>query len=581
MTKKISHQHAITLLRELIKDKHGLIFISLILSIIVTVASIAVPFMAGKAIDIITSDGFGQILVQMSITAGLITISGAVSAYLSSYLNNVIAQRSSEQLRKMLIEKIQKIPFNSLDKISRGDLVSRMTNDIELVGDGLLQLLDELFYGVCTVIATMSFMLYINVYVALAIILLTPISILTTSKITKKTQKFFRKQQKDLGLLSGLSDEMISHQKLILAYNYQSTSMDRFEAINNEYRSSSMRSNFYSSINNPITRFINNIAYLAAGILGVVLKLSAGSIGSFLVYALRFARPFNEIGNLMPELQRASASASRIVEILSMNSIEETASQEIVTESVKGVIEFRDVSFSYDPSRPLIQNFNLSVKPGQRIAIVGKTGSGKTTLVNLLMRFYDINSGQILIDGYDISNITIDSLRNCFGMVLQDSWTFDATISENIAYSKKEASEHEIISASKAAYCHEFVMVTENMYDTILNESGGSLSDGQKQLICIARVMLKDAPILILDEATSNIDTHTEKLVQETFDLMTVGKTGFIIAHRLSTIRNADLILVLENGEIVEQGTHDQLLLNKGQYFDLYNSQFSVLERLK
>jgi ABC-type multidrug transport system fused ATPase/permease subunit len=479
------------------------------------------------------------------------------------------------------MEKLQKTSIAYLDGVSRGDLLSRMTNDIDSITEGITQGMTQLVSCVVTVIVTMGFMVTLNPIVAASIITLTPLSIITTARIAKKCQGVFKKQQRDLGLVSGLSEEMISAQKLVIAYNYTDKSVSQFSELNESFRKSSMSAGFYSSLSNPITRFINNIAYLVAGVLGVVLRLSVGTIGGFLVYASRFARPFNDVGNILPQLQSSAASVSRILDILAAPEEQDPSKATIDPTAISPQIVFDDASFSYNKNKPFISGLNLTLKPGQKAAVVGRTGSGKTTLVNLLLRFYDIDSGNITIGEYNIFDISADSLRHCFGMVLQDTWIMNETVAYNIAYARPDATQEEIVAAAKAARCHEFIIQTEKGYDTILGGSNDELSEGQRQLICIARVMLENAPMLILDEATSSIDTRTERMIGEAFDEITKNKTSIIIAHRLSTIRNADVIIVLDNGKIVEYGSHHELLRINGLYHTLYNAQFAHQSQLK
>ncbi|MDR0696620.1 MAG: ABC transporter ATP-binding protein/permease [Christensenellaceae bacterium] len=548
---------------------------SLLLSTIETIASIAFPFLIGSTIDTFTSNGITDAFYSNIALMLFATVITATSGYLSGYLNNVVGQLVVKQIRNELMTKLQKLSVPYTDSISRGDLLSRMTNDVELIGDGVTQGMNQFFSCIVTVITTMGFMFFLNSYVALSIVVLTPFSILTTASIVRKCRVTFKRQQQNLGSLSGLTDELISEQKLIVAYNYAEIANDRFEKSNEMFRESSMSANFFSSLSNPVTRFINNIAYLTAGIIGVYLRLSVGTIGGFLIYAARFARPFNDIGNVLPQLQAATAATTRVFEILSAPVEIDNSTEILDPTKISCKIVFKDVRFSYTKDVPFINNLNLVVNPGKKIAVVGRTGSGKTTLVNLLLRFYEIDAGQILVGDIDIRSVSIDSLRRCFGMVLQDTWLMNESIRYNIAYSRPTATLDEVITAAKAAQCHDFIMQTDNGYDTILGKNYDDLSEGQRQLICIARVMLENAPMLILDEATSSIDTRTEKLIDDAFDNMTKNKTAIIIAHRLSTIQNADYILVLDKGSIAEVGTHLELLMNNGIYSKLYQAQFA------
>jgi ATP-binding cassette subfamily B protein len=562
------------LIRVTLVKEAGLTVSSIVLNLIEALCTISVPYMVGAIIDEISLNGVSTQMFTLTAFMAATVAMAAATAYFSTYINYVFCQRIMLNLRTGLIEKLQRLPLKTIDGYSGGDFISRVNNDVEAVGDGILQGLNQLFSGVITIGAIIGFMVYINWAVALLIVALTPLSIMVAAFITKRTQKFFRRQQADLGAVSGVAEELVTAEKTVAAYNYGKTAETRFSVLAEKFRETSMYAGFYSAISNPATRLVNNIVYVAAGALGIYLKLSVGEISSFLMYANRFARPFNDITNVISQLQGALAAAGRVFEVLDASEETPDGALSLDASTVKGGVAFDGVDFSYDKSRPLIQDFNLKVAPGKKVAIVGKTGSGKTTLVNLLMRFYDVDDGAITVEGTDVRDVTRRSLRECFGMVLQDTWLFGGTVKENIAYSKPDASDEEIVEAAKAAHCHDFIMHTENGYDTVLEMSGKNLSEGQKQLICLARVMLKNAPMLILDEATSNIDTRTEILIQEAFDRLSADKTGFIIAHRLSTVRNADIILVLENGNIAEQGNHDELIAKRGIYYDLYNSQF-------
>ncbi len=550
-------------------------------ALISVILSLLVPVFVGWAVDCLL--GPGQVdyaaLVRIILYTGLAAAGSAVFQWLMAYCNNVITYRTVKDLRIQLFDKLSAVPLKYIDQKSHGDLISRVVNDIDQVSDGLLQGFTQLFTGVVTILGTLIFMLAANVWVALLVVVLTPLSLFVASFIAKNSYKHFRGQTTIQGELSGLAEEMISNQKLVKSFRYEQRAEERFEEINQRLYTQGQKAQFFSSLSNPCTRFVNAVVYAAVGIAGAAFaingRMTVGTISMFLSYANQYTKPFNEVTGIITQLQTAFASAQRVFAVLDEPSEIPDAPEALVKESCGGQVEMRDVSFSYDPERPLIENLNLTAMPGSRIAIVGPTGCGKTTLINLLMRFYDVKGGSIRMDGVDIREITRGSMRAQYGMVLQESWLFSGTVRENIAYAKPNATLEEVEAAAKAAHAHSFIKRLPDGYDTIIAEDGGNLSQGQKQLLCIARVMLAAPPMLILDEATSNIDTRTEILVQRAFQKMMEGRTSFVVAHRLSTIKESDVILVMDKGHIVEQGSHEALLQKGGFYARLYNSQFA------
>ena len=499
-----------------------------------------------------------------------------------SYCTNVITYRTVKDLRIQLFNKLSAVPLKFIDQTAHGNIINRVVNDIDQVSDGLLQGFTQLFTGVVTIVGTLLFMLFADPLITLVVVVLTPLSLFVASFIAKNSYKHFRNQTVTQGELTGYIEEMIGNQKLVKGFGYEERAEKKFGTINEKLYGQGQKAQFYSSLSNPCTRFVNAIVYAAVGIIGAISaiygRLTVGQISMFLSYANQYTKPFNEITGIVTQLQSAFASAQRVFAVLDEVPEIPDDPQALRKTSCEGRVELSDVSFSYDPERPLIENLNLLAHPGNRIAIVGPTGCGKTTLINLLMRFYDVNEGAISVDGTDIRNITRNSLRGSYGMVLQESWLFSGTVRDNIAYGKPDATDEEVKAAAKAAHAHGFIRRLPNGYDTIIAEDGGNLSQGQRQLLCIARVMLVDPPMLILDEATSNIDTRTELYVQEAFQKMMEGRTSFIVAHRLSTIKNADTILVMDKGHIIEQGNHQELLHKRGFYYRLYNSQFAASE---
>lgn len=584
-TKKSDYSSIVKLLK-FAKPYLPLIIIALIFSLIQIAATLLVPVVIGRTIDYIVGENnvdFGVIFKNAGILGGLIAVV-FLFQYLGSVAINKASFRTIRDLRRAAFDKLNNVPLSFIDGNSHGDLMSRVGSDIDQISDGLIQGFSQLFSGVVTILGTLAFMLYYNWAIALVVVILTPMSLFVAYFIAKGCHDMFAMQAKKRGELSGLVTEMLSNQKIVKLFGYETRAESRFDVINKDIKIYGQNAAFYSAMVNPSTRFVNNVVYVAVCMLGAYLVIrgngilgsgvfTVGGLSCVLSYANQYAKPFNEITGVVTELQTATAAANRVFELL------ETPSQPSDEglpdlENAEGNIEIDDIYFSYVKSRPLIEGFSLSVKSGQRIAIVGPTGCGKTTLINLLMRFYEPDSGTIKVENRNVTDFTRRSLRLNFGMVLQDTWLKKGTVRENIAYGKPDASDEEIIAAAKAAHIHNFIMRLENGYDTVLDDDGGNISQGQKQLLCIARVMLTHPPMLILDEATSSIDTRTELKIQQAFDKLMQNKTSFIVAHRLSTIKNADLILVMNNGNVIEKGTHKELIEKHGFYEKLYNSQF-------
>lgn len=556
----------------------------LILSLIFSVVSVALtlyaPILTGDAIDYIIKEGqvdFDAIL-QILIQLAIIIVITSIAQWLMNLCNNVITYRVVRDVRTRAFSHLQKLPLSYVDSHPYGETISRIITDVEQFSDGLLMGFSQLFTGVVTIVGTLVFMLSINVKIALIVILITPLSLFVASFIAKRTYHMFQKQSETRAEMTGLVDEMIGNQKVVQAFGYGTKALDRFAVVNKKLQNYSLKAIFFSSITNPSTRFVNGLVYSGVGIFGAISAMSGnitvGQLSCFLSYANQYTKPFNEISGVITELQNAFACAKRVFDFCAEEVEVEDAPQAVELKECDGSLELSDVSFSYRPDVKLLQHLNLEVKPGQKIAIVGPTGCGKTTLINLLMRFYDIDEGSILVSGHNVLTVTRDSLRMNFGMVLQDTWLKTGTIAENIAYGKPDATREEIVEAAKRSHAHGFIKRMPQGYDTEISEDGG-LSQGQKQLLCIARVMLQLPPMLILDEATSSIDTRTEIKIQEAFHKMMEGRTSFIVAHRLSTIQEADIILVMKDGNIIEQGSHEELLKEGGFYFELYNSQFA------
>ena len=555
--------------------------LSLVFAVITVVLTLYAPILIGDAVDFILGKDcvdFGRIkdiLVKLVVIIGITSI----AQWLMNLCNNRITYLVVKDVRMNAFGHLQRLPLKYVDSHPYGETISRIITDVEQFSDGLLMGFSQLFTGVVTIVGTLAFMLSINVKISLIVILITPLSLFVASFIAKKTYNMFKTQSETRAKMTSLVDEMVGEQKVVQAFGYGQRSLERFDEINEELRTCSIRAIFFSSITNPSTRFVNGLVYSGVGIFGAVLAMkgaiTVGQLSCFLTYANQYTKPFNEISSVITELQNAFACAKRVFDFIEEEAEPEDTEDAISLQQVDGSVELSHVSFSYQPENPLLKDLNLSVKPGQKVAIVGPTGCGKTTLINLLMRFYDINSGKISVGGHDTKEITRDSLRRNFGMVLQDTWLKSGTIAENIAYGKPDATREKIVDAAKAAHAHGFIKRMKDGYDTQIAEEGGNLSQGQKQLLCIARVMLNLPPILILDEATSSIDTRTEQKIQEAFQKMMEGRTSFIVAHRLSTIREADVILVMKDGDIIEQGNHEELLAKGGFYAKLYESQFA------
>ena len=552
-----------------------------VLSFISVCLTLITPILFGQAIDLLI--GVGKVdfnaLINQLLFIVLIIIAGSIVQWILSQLTNKITYNITNDLRDRIFEKIHLLPLKYIDQHPHGDIIGRVINDIDLIGSGLLQSFTSLFTGIATIVGTIIIMCLINLTIAAVVIVLTPLSLLVASLIVKRTHLYFQEQLEIRGDMNGYIEEMIGNQRLIKAFNYEELNEQRFAQINQRMHVSGVKSQFYGALINPTTRIVNSLVYGAVGVFGAISVLnghfSVGLLSSFLTYANQYTKPFNEISSVMTEMQTALAASGRVFKLLD-EKVEKPVVNPQTIENISGQVCLKDVCFSYNPDISLIENLSLEAKPGQTVAIVGKTGCGKTTLINLLMRFYDQNSGTIQVDNIDTRDMERNYLRRLYGMVLQESWIFKGTIKENIAYGKSDASDQEIIAAAKKARVHKFIMKLPEGYDTLVEEDGGNLSQGQKQLICIARIMLTKPPMLILDEATSSIDTRTELQIQEAFDIMMEGRTTFIVAHRLSTIKNADVILVMDKGRILEQGTHRELLAKHGYYYNLYHSQFNL-----
>lgn len=561
-----------------IKNYWLYLFISILAAAVSVIATLYFPILTGNAIDHIIGKGlvdFGGIFPILKKMA-VVVAATAISQWIMNVCNNKLTFSIVRDMRNDAIRKIQILPLSYLDGRSNGEIVSNVITDVDQFADGLLMGFTQFFTGVITIIGTLGFMVSVNVWITLVVVLITPLSFFVAGFIAKHTYIMFRLQSEVRGRQTSLIDEMIGNQKIVQAYGYQEESMKEFDAINEELQDCSLKATFYSSITNPSTRFVNNLVYAGVGIVGAVFavmgRLSVGQLSCFLTYANQYTKPFNEISGVVTELQNALACADRVFNLIEAEpQIPEACPAQKA--EIDGTVSLSELAFSYREDQELIRNFNLDVKPGQRIAIVGPTGCGKTTLINLLMRFYDVKHGDIQVGGTSIYDMTREDLRNAYGMVLQDTWLKAGTIRENICMANPDATEEEMIAAAKAAHSHSFIKRLPKGYDTYIGENGGELSQGQKQLLCITRVMLCVPPMLILDEATSSIDTRTEIKIQEAFARLMEGRTSFIVAHRLSTIREADVILVMKDGNIIEQGNHEELIRRNGFYAELYNSQ--------
>lgn len=561
----------------------GMLVLSMLLALVSVAGSLYIPVRIGNVIDFIIDKGLVQfdkivpVLIEVCIVIGVV----ALSQWVMNVLNNKITFGVVRDMRDKAFAKIERLPVSYLDSHPSGEIVSRVIADVDQFADGLLMGFTQFFTGVVTILGTLIFMFRINWWITIVVVIVTPLSFVIASFIAKNTHKMFKLQSETRGEQTSFIDEMIGNAKTVDAYSHAEENMQRFDEINDRLQGHSLKAVFFSSITNPATRFVNSIVYAAVAMFGAILAvktnqsaITVGVLTCFLSYANQYTKPFNEISGVVTELQNAFACAGRLFELLEEDEIPNDSSTAVELTTVDGKMQLTNVDFSYVKNKKLIENFNLSVKPGQRVAIVGPTGCGKTTLINLLMRFYDVNSGSISLDDKDYNDITRKSVRENFGMVLQDTWLKAGTIKDNIKLGASDATDEEVIEAAKKAHSHSFIKRLPNGYDTVIGESGGSLSQGQKQLLCITRLMLCKPPMLILDEATSSIDTRTEIRIQKAFSRLMEGRTTFIVAHRLATIKEADIILVMRDGNIIEQGTHKELLEKHGFYFELYNSQF-------
>ena len=572
-----------TLLKVLkrIKKYSGFLILSILMAAVTVASTLYVPILVGRGIDHIVGPGNVDFagIAKVLTTIGIVVAITALSQWIMNICNNKITYHVTRDIRDEAMEKIQRLPLKYIDGQSYGDIVSRVIADVDQFADGLLMGFTQFFSGVMTILGTLGFMLSINVKITLVVVLITPVSFFVASFIAKRTYKMFKLQSETRGEQTALIDEMIGGQKVVSAYCHEEEAVRQFDEINDRLQKYSLNAIFFSSITNPSTRFVNSLVYAGVAVTGAISaiygRLTVGQLSCFLSYANQYTKPFNEISGVVTELQNAIACASRVFELIEEEPEAAESSNAVNLENVDGRVDLNDVEFSYVPDKKLIEDFNLHVKKGQKIAIVGPTGCGKTTIINLLMRFYDVNSGSIDVSGVDIRELTRRSLRAGYGMVLQDTWLKSGTIRENIIMGRPDATDEEIIEAAKAAHSHGFIKRLPNGYDTVIGEDGGSLSQGQKQLLCITRVMLCHPPMLILDEATSSIDTRTEIKIQNAFNKLMEGRTSFIVAHRLSTIQSADVILVMKDGHIIEQGNHEELLAKNGFYKKLYESQFA------
>ena len=582
MEKRAQQKETLVKVLKRIKKYWIYVLLSLFFAALTVAFTLYVPVLSGYAVDHIVDKGlvdFDEVLEILKKMAVVIGITAAAQ-WIMNTCNNKITYHVVQEIREDAMRKIEILPIKYLDAHSSGEIVSRVIADVDQFADGLLMGFTQLFTGVITIAGTLIFMLRVNVKITLIVVLITPLSFFVAGFIAKKTYSMFKLQSVTRGEQTALIDEMVGNQKVVQAFGQEENTMERFDEINQRLKECSLHAIFFSSLTNPCTRFVNGLVYTGVCITGAFAvingRLSVGRLSCLLSYANQYTKPFNEISGVVTELQNALACAARIFELIEEEPQTKESEHAMVLSDVQGNVSLENVNFSYVPERKLIENFNLNVKPGQRVAIVGPTGCGKTTIINLLMRFYDVDSGSIKVDGMDIREVTRDSLRTSYGMVLQETWLKQGTIRENIVMGRPDATDEEVIAAAKASHAHGFIKRLAKGYDTVITEDGGNLSQGQKQLLCIARVMLCLPPMLILDEATSSIDTRTEIKIQEAFQRLMQGRTSFIVAHRLSTIREADVILVMKDGNIIEKGTHEGLLKQNGFYANLYNSQFSA-----
>ena len=581
--KNVNQKETLMKVFKYIKPYSLLMVLTIIMAAVSVALTLYLPILTGNAVDMLIGQfsakswaGLINILIKMVIVILLTSL----TQWIMNICNNKIVYNIIQDIRKKAFRRLQELPLKYLDAHSHGDIVSRVVADVDQFADGLLIGFTQLFTGIVTILGTLGFMLSVNVGITAVVVIITPVSLFVASFIARKTYSMFKLQSETRGEQTALINEMIGNQKVVQAFNREDETLEKFDEINGRLEKCSLRAIFFSSLTNPCTRFVNSLVYMGVGLTGAFAVLrggfSVGQLTCFLSYANQYTKPFNEISGVITELQNALACAARIFELIEEKPQVPDPSDAIVLQNTEGMVDLENVSFSYVPDKKLIEDLNLHVKQGQRIAIVGPTGCGKTTIINLLMRFYDVDGGRILVDGHDVQNITRKSLRGSYGMVLQDTWLKRGTIRDNIVVGKPDATQEEVIAAAKASHAHSFIKRLPNGYDTVIGEDGGSLSGGQKQLLCITRVMLSLPPMLILDEATSSIDTRTEIKIQAAFASMMEGRTSFIVAHRLSTIQNADVILVMKDGHIIEQGSHKQLLAAGGFYADLYNSQFAI-----
>lgn len=583
MRNKIDNRQKETLIKVLkyIKPYSVLMALTIIMAVVSVIFTLYLPVLTGEAVDMLKlagQDGFWEELYQILGKMAVVILLTSLAQWMMSIFNNKIVYNIIQDIREKAFRRLEILPLKYLDVHSQGDIVSRVVADVDQFADGLLIGFTQLFTGIVTILGTLIFMLSVNVGITVVVVVITPVSLLVASFIAKKTFSMFKLQAQTRGEQTDLINEMIGNQKVVQAFNREGETLERFDEINGRLEKCSLRAIFFSSLTNPCTRFVNSLVYTGVGLTGALAVirggLSVGQLTCFLSYANQYTKPFNEISGVITELQNALACAARIFELIEEEPQVPDKENAAVLQEVQGKVDLEHVAFSYVPDKKLIEDLNLHVNPGQRIAIVGPTGCGKTTIINLLMRFYDVDQGSIRVEGEDIRDITRKSLRASYGMVLQDTWLKKGTIRENITVGKPDATDGEMIAAAKKSHAHSFIRRLPDGYDTVIGEDGGSLSQGQKQLLCITRVMLSLPPMLILDEATSSIDTRTEIKIQKAFASMMEGRTSFIVAHRLSTIQNADVILVMRDGHIIEQGNHDELLAKKGFYAELYNSQF-------